>query len=301
MEELEVLVESERALGESVWGRKVATLPDEGVLLVCTDLQGNYEDYLAMKALYLAEERAGNRPVLAFCGDLVHGPSPGFVASGRWPPGLGRPYEDRSAEILRDLARFSSEARVFSLLGNHEHAHVGGPKVARFHPDEAAALEAVLGTETDLFRAFLASFPLLAVGRCGVVLTHGAPAGTEPELGRFEQLRYQGYSHVPLFRMADQGTLGRLLWARCARPEQAEALLRVATLDGEPSAFVVYGHDVVPEGYEITGRNQICVSTSYGVEPQRKVYLRLDLGHRYRSVEELREGHEIRWLYRSEA
>lgn len=269
------------------------------MLLVCTDLQGNFDDYLAMKALYEREEAAGNQPVLAFCGDMVHGPPASFAATGRWPPGLGPVYVDRSVEILRDFARFTTEARAFSLLGNHEHAHVGGPRVARFHPDEAAALEAELGDETAATRAFLASFPLLAVGRCGVVLTHGAPAGTERDLSGFEQLRYRGYSHLPVFRMHDQGTLGRLLWARCARPEQAAALLRVATLDGDPSAFVVFGHDVVPEGYEITEPGQICVSTSYGVAPRNKVYLRLDLSRRYRSVADLREGHEIRWLYRS--
>ena len=47
--------------GGSTWfGRKVARLPDHGVLLVATDLQGNYGDYDALKAIYRAEDEAGN-------------------------------------------------------------------------------------------------------------------------------------------------------------------------------------------------------------------------------------------------
>lgn len=289
-----------RALGAEVWGRKAARLPDEGVLLVCTDLQGNLADYEAMKQLYLEEDRAGNRPVLAFCGDLVHGPSPAFLAMGRWPAWLGSPYPDGSPELLRDFERFTRVARAFSLMGNHEHAHVGGPRVGRFHPDEAAALERELGPDTNRMRDFMRSFPLIAVGRCGVVLSHAAPLRSERDLAAFEALRFDGYESVPLYRMADQGTVGALLWARSCSPAQASALLKATSIDGDPSAFVVHGHEVVPEGYERTEPTHICVSTSYAVPAQCKAYLRLDLSRRYQSVNDLREGEEIRWLYREQ-
>jgi hypothetical protein len=277
------------------WGRKVARLPDRGVLLVATDLQGNYDDYQRLRALYDAEEAAGREPVLALCGDLVHGPDADTVE--RWPDHLGTPYRDRSAELILDYERWRHGSRTLALLGNHEHAHVGGPVVRKFHDDEAAVLEAELAEEVDGFRDFVRSFPLVAVGPCGVVLTHAAPRCTEPDLDSFENLEYRGFERVPTNEMHLEGTVGGLLWSRMASPDRARALLTATSLDGHPNAFVAYGHDVVHEGYEKVGAEQICVSTSFGLYDEDKIYLRLDLARRYRSVEDLREGVEILRLY----
>lgn len=287
-----------RRLEGNPWlGRKVARLPDRGTLIFATDLQGNYEDYLALKRIYAEEDRAGNEPVLAFCGDLVHGPSPDMNEPGGWLPDLGTPYVDRSAEILDDFVELAAEARCFSLLGNHEHAHIGGPIVAKFHRDEAAVLERRLGDRAVFAQKLFSMLPLIAVGRCGAVLTHGAPRRTEPSLEAFEQLRYDGYSRYSIQSMFERGTVGALLWARAANPERARELLAATSVDGAPNAFCAYGHDVVREGYEKIGDEQICLSTSYGLLDQDKVYLRLDLGHRYRSVNDLRDGIEIQKLY----
>jgi hypothetical protein len=283
----------DRRLGNSVWGRKVARLPDRGVLLVATDLQGNLGDYEAMKAVYRREEASGNEPVLAFCGDMVHGPSPDLHLPNMWPRHLGTPYVDASREVILDFERFTREARAFSVLGNHEHAHIGGPCVPKFYPDEAAVLDAALGDERDRVHGFLRAWPLVAVAPCGVVLTHGAPRGTERTLDDFEALSYEGFHGESLWRMLDRGTVGALLWARHASAEQARALLSVATLTPEPAAFVVYGHDVVSEGYERAGDEQLCLSTSFGLFDARKTYLRLDLSARYRSARDLREGVEL--------
>ncbi|MEZ4463823.1 MAG: metallophosphoesterase [bacterium] len=277
--------------------RKVARLPDAGALLVATDLQGNFKDYEALKAIYAAERAAGGAPVLAFVGDLVHGPSPDLLAPGAWPDHLGTPYADESARLLLDFEVFSRTERAFSLLGNHEHAHIGGPVVPKFYPDEAAVLDAALGPERERMHAFLRRFPLLAVGRCGVVLTHGSPGATEPDLDAFERLDYAGHAHLRINDMYKAGTLGALLWSRSATAAQAQALLRATSLDGRPNAFVAFGHDVVREGWERTGADQICLSTSYGLFDRDKVYLRLDLSRRYTSVHDLRPGHEIRRLY----
>jgi len=282
-----------RAMGSDVWGRKVARLPTEGVLLVCTDLHGNRRDYEAMKRIYAREEASGNDPVLAFCGDLVHGPSPDLLRPGAWPDYLGTPYEDESEWIIRDFDRFSRWARAFSLLGNHEHSHVGGPVVPKFYPDEASVLERTLGSEADEIHAFMETFPLLAVSPSGLVLTHAAPAATEPDLDAFERLRYRGYGGMSIRSMFSADTLARLLWARSATEQQARDLLKVCALDGDPEGVVVFGHDIVRSGYEKVGREQICVSTSFGLYDRDKVYLRLDLSRRYRSVEALRPGVEI--------
>jgi hypothetical protein len=271
-----------------VWNRRLARLPGQGVLLVATDLQGNRRDYERMKELYAAEQDA----ILAFCGDLVHGPSPDMNEPGAWPDYLGTEYRDESAALVRDFEQWTRRERGFSLLGNHEHAHIGGPVVPKFYEDEAAILDAALGDDRARIHEFFRAFPLLAVAPCGVVLTHAAPRATEDDPDAFEQLSYDGYEGVPIQSMYAQDTLGALLWSRSATPEEARALL-----DAVGGALVVYGHDVVHEGYEKVGDEQLCLSTSYGVDDAYKFYVRLDLAARYASVHDLREGVEIRKLY----
>ena len=271
-----------------VWGRRLARLPAKGILLVATDLQGNRRDYERMKALYAAEQDA----ILAFCGDLVHGPSPDMNEPGAWPDYLGTEYRDESAELVRDFEAWTLRERGFSLLGNHEHAHIGGPVVPKFYEDEAAVLDAALGDDRPRIHEFFRSFPLLAVAPCGVVLTHAAPRATEASPEAFEELTYDGYESVPIQSMYACDVLGALLWSRSASPWEAQALCKA--VDGK---VVVFGHDVVHEGYEKVGDEQLCLSTSYGVDDEHKFYLRLDLAARYQSVNDLRPGVEILRLY----
>jgi hypothetical protein len=284
----------ERALGAGIWGRRVARLPERGVLLVATDLQGNFADYEALKRIHAAE---GPDTILAFCGDLVHGPSPELNEPGAWPDYLGTAFVDRSKDLILDFDRYTRSHRAFSLLGNHEHAHIGGPVVSKFYPDEAAVLDGALGDERVQVHAFLRDFPLIAVSRAGLVLTHGAPGGTERSIEDFEALRYDGYEAISILEMYRRGTVGSLLWARAASPESARRLLAATLPEASTEGVVAYGHDVVREGYEKVGAEQICVSTSYGLHDRQKVYLRIDLSRRYRSTDDLREGIEILTLY----
>ena len=278
------------------WGRKVARLPDEGVAIVATDLQGNLEDFRALARIHRRELAAGRRAVLVLCGDLVHGPDDDLVPEV-WPEHLGTFYRDRSAELVLEYMQWSRDHETVCLLGNHEHAHVGGPVVSKFHLDEAAVLEERLGDRVPEVRAFISGFPLIAVAPCGLVCTHGAPRATEPDLAAFERLHYGGYETTPLWHMIDAGTVGALLWARGATSEQARRLLDATRLEDRPNAFVAFGHDIVREGYEVMGDEQICVSTSFGLFDADKVYLRLELDRRYYDVHDLREGHEILPLY----
>jgi hypothetical protein len=63
----------------------------------------------------------------------------------------------------------------------------------------------------------------------------------------------------------------------------------------------IYGHDVIPEGFEIIGDEQMVVSTSFGLFDSNKTYVSLDLGAKYRVVHDLRIGHEILPLYPDKA
>ncbi len=224
----------------------------------------------------------------------MHGPSPDLNEAGAWPEYLGTPYVDESAALIRDFEQLTRYARAFSLLGNHEHAHVGGPVVAKFYHDEAKVLDEALGSDRARIHAFLETFPLVASGSCGIVLTHGAPKATERTIEDFERLRYRG-PDTATFGVLTHSTVGALLWARSATSEQARELLRVTT--GEGDGAVIYGHDIAASGYDSAGPEQICVSSSFGVFDPCKTYLRIDLAKRYRSVRDLRPGHEILPLY----
>jgi hypothetical protein len=284
-------------MGESNpwWGRKVAQLPDRGVLIAATDLQGNLGDYEALKQIYAREEAAGNEPFLLLCGDLVHGPGQSFADPGKWPDFLGTFYRDESRALILDYERFAKEARTVALLGNHEHAHIGGPIVSKFHADEAAVLDRALEEHAPRIHDFMHSWPLIAMASCGAVFTHGAPRATEPSLEAFEKLSYTGYLRVGINDMYERGTVGALLWSRYAEPEQARALL--TALRGDKTGFVMFGHDVVRDGFEKIGAEQICVSTSFGCEDRAKVYVRLELDQQYGSVRDLKIGREILPLY----
>ena len=203
-----------------LWNRKVARLPDTGGLWVCTDLQGNLPDYERMKELQQPDE------VLLFLGDLVHGP--GGWADDHWPEYLGTRYVDESRALILDFEQQSRSKRMLALMGNHEHAHVGGPRVAKFHKDEAAVLDQALGHDGERVRDFIRSFPLLAIGH-GTVFVHGAPAAAEPTVEDFERLDYAGYDHLSVRTMYGRDTLAELLWSRSASTDRALDLLEVCT------------------------------------------------------------------------
>jgi hypothetical protein len=266
-------------------------------LLVATDLHGNLEDYEALKAIYYQEKAAGGEPLLLFCGDMVHGPSPDLLKEGAWPDFLGDLYEDRSADLLRDYMRFAADEQTLCLLGNHEHAHIGGPRLQKFHEDEAAVLNDALGVDLPVAMAFWRRFPLIAIAPCGAVFCHASPRACEADLAAFERLSYAGFEDCALNEMHLQGSVGALLWSRSATDAQAKRLLTITSPPPERHAFVVFGHEVIDEGYEISGAYQLCLSTSFGLYREKKTYLRLDLSQRYRSVHDLREGIELCKLY----
>ena len=72
--------------------------------------------------------------------------------------------------------------------------------------------------------------------------------------------------------MLDTPVVGKMLWARSATEAEARRFLRA--MGGTIS---IYGHDVIPEGFEKVGDEQIVVSTSFGVFDTNKVYVSLDL------------------------
>jgi Calcineurin-like phosphoesterase len=250
---------------------RVLILPRQGVLLAATDLHGHLRDFRAVVARFQELGDNGVDPQLMFCGDLVHGPS---IGEDAWPEHLGTYYEDQSRELLDEAAHLERtfRGRVHYLLGNHEHAHLGGPRLDKFHPDEAAHLENRYGVgEFEPVRRWIAGWPWVAVApAAGLVLTHAAPHAQITSPADLDAVRLDGYEHVALHDMAAAGPLGALLWARTTTSERAHSCLHAL----DPGARVaVFGHDPVREGHLIEHEPLLCLSTSFGCHDGDKVFL----------------------------
>ena len=233
---------------------------------------------------------------LLFTGDLIHGP---HIDPEDWPDFLGEYYRDASGDLMIAYAGLAAQypGRVHALIGNHEHGHVGGPHTAKFAADEVALLEQILGpAATARMRGIIHTFSLAGVTKCGVVFTHGAPAAQIESIADVEAADLSGAGFSSPLEVLDTPVVGKILWARSATETEARRFLRA--MGGTIS---MYGHDVIPEGYETVGDEQIIVSTSFGLFDQNKVYASLDLSAKYKGVRDLRVGHELLPLYPDKA
>src|SRR5215207_7832683 len=272
---------------------RVLRLPDHGRLIVCTDLQGCMRDYQRIVEVFRAAliDTRGDAHLL-FTGDLIHGP---HLEPYEWPDFLGEYYRDDSGGVIDALAdlRKRYPTRVHALLGNHEHGHIGGPHTAKFAADEVALLEHILGpAATARMRGIIHTFALAAVSKCGAIFTHGAPAAIVESVSDLEAADLSGAGFASPLDLLDTPIVGKILWARSATENEARRFLRA--MNGTMS---IYGHDVIPEGFEKVGDEQIVVSTSFGLFDTNKIYVSLDLAHRYRNVHDLRIGQELLPLY----
>jgi hypothetical protein len=271
----------------------ILRLPERGRLLVATDLQGHLRDFERMADLFRAAmvESDGEGQLL-FLGDLIHGPA---YEPADWPEILGDFYRDESPALLDAFESLQRRfpGRVHALLGNHEHGHVGGPHTAKFSDDEVVDLERRMG-ETATLRAQAAfrAMPLLALSPSGLVFTHAAPAAQLQSLESVLLAPLAGHERAALSEVFDIPVVGPLLWSRWAPPDVARRFL-----DAIGARVSVYGHEVIREGFERVGNEQIVFSTSFGLPDERKVYLDLDLASPVENAYQLRPGTEILPLY----
>jgi hypothetical protein len=276
---------------------RVVTLPREGRLLVVTDLQGNTRDFERVAALFeAASAEHEGRAVLVVTGDLVHGPE---IPEDHWPDYLGTFYTGDSRRLLELASELQARhpGRVHYLLGNHEHAHIGGPVVSKFFADEAGRLEELLGPEgTARARAWLRTWPFLAVApAAGLVMSHAAPHARLSSREDLEQISLDLGFDDPWaegalgFSDDEQGfrsTLAALLWARTTSTERARRFLHAI----EPGARVaVFGHDVARAGFAVDREPLLCVSTSFGCYDGDKLYLDWDLAEPATTAREVAE------------
>lgn len=266
--------------------------------MFATDFHGQLADFQRVVSIYQARRDAGEDVFLLFAGDFIHGPA---YTREAFPDFLGAYHEDGTLSILAQLeALMASDGRVRSLLGNHEHAHIGGPVTTKFHqePDEVAWLEAQLTpTQRAQMHELFRTFALAAWTPAGILFTHAAPRVKEAGLQEVANVTLDGYSHFKPMDMYHVPIVGELLWPRMAEPEVAEAFLTRMTWLGNRPDMAVYGHEVCEEGYHREATNQLVVSTSFGLEDDKKMFLEIDLAQRYTTTYELRPGHELQLLW----
>jgi len=271
---------------------RVVRLPDRGRLIVGTDLQGNLKDFERLVELF--EQAAGgpDGAVLVLTGDLVHGPE---IPEAYWPDYLGSFFAADSSTLLKKAKALAEhyDGRVFYLLGNHEHAHVGGPVVSKFFPNEALRLERLMGREqTQTMNEWFTGWPLVAIARrAGLALMHAAPNAVIDSADDLERVSLRfGTSEGP--ESGDE-VLAEILWARTTTTSRARAFLRALDPD---LRVVVFGHDVVREGYAVEREPLLCLSSSFGCFDGDKLYLDWDLSQPTDTARQLAD-HGLKPLY----
>ncbi|MCC6644388.1 MAG: metallophosphoesterase [Polyangiaceae bacterium] len=254
---------------------RVVDLPSRGTLLIATDLQGNVADWLAVERRFLELHAAREDAFLVVTGDLVHGPE---LDPDEWPAQLGSYYHGDSAEVLSRAERLQRQfpGQVVYLLGNHEHAHVGGPTVGKFFTDEAARLEELMGARrSSEVRAWLRTWPLVAVApRARICMLHAAPHANISSRDDVERVELGSLAGLDAESVTSRSVLGAILWARSTTRERARAFLRAL---GPALTTAIYGHDVVREGLAVEDASRVCLSTSFGCHDGDKMVVEWDL------------------------
>ena len=259
---------------------RFAWVEGQGNLIVVSDLHGNLKDFLRIVEIF--EQDANN--CLLFLGDLFHGP---YLTRDEWAPYtdvLGDFYYDQSAAVFRCFKALSAKypKRVCAILGNHEHAHVGGPKVSKFTEDEAMSFEAQLSfKERKELYDHLSAWPWMVASKCGVSFTHGAPPPTV-----FTQQSLEDESLLVLdpqsWVQPGRVLLSELLWRRYSPPEDVQKFLsHLNQFSPYKQNLVCYGHEPSPEGYEIEHPMLFNLSSSFAMQHDDKTYLHFSLNEVY--------------------
>jgi predicted phosphodiesterase len=267
-------------------------LPNEGKLMVSTDLHGNAEDFFALRDRFLSLFSLDSHSHWVILGDLVHAPN---AASRSEYPQL-YDYGDGSIEIVQavsDLIATYPE-RIHFVLGNHDHAHIGGPRTAKFYPDEAAQLESSLtSTQITTLHTLFQSALLAISTTSGLFLSHGAPGIELDSISEINDLPL----NQSLWTPQQHCIFEHLLGSYGQPPEKADLfLLRISKLTGIKHTIIIHGHDRDEDGFFTEGHNQCCPCI-FGSPKYKKSYLLLDLASYYRDVSQIRRGIELFYLH----
>jgi hypothetical protein len=265
-------------------------LPRRGVALVSTDLHGNFDDFCALRQRFLCERARCPDTHWVQLGDIVHAPD---AEARREQPEL-YDFPDGSMAIVDGWLALAAAhpGHLHFVLGNHDHAHIGGPHTSKFYPDEVAALEATLDdAQRARLHGLFAQALLSVVAPCGALLCHGSPDEHLTDLRRLDALVLPGRGEA----------LSPILQTMLCSYGQPDAVTRrmlaaVSQAGGWDLQVVIHGHDRDESGFFVEGGHQLC-PVLFGAPRGNKRFVRLDLSARYDGVWALRDGYEILRLH----
>ena len=265
---------------------RVAWIEGPGPLFVISDLHGNLRDFLRIVSLFEQEKDA----CLLFLGDLFHGP---YLTPQQWAPYtdvLNDFYYDQSAGLFRCFLHLYTKYpnRVRAILGNHEHAHVGGPRVAKFTGDEALTFESHLDVQERMTLVqHIQNWPWMVASQCGVSFTHGAPPGVTFDQNRLRRESLY-VSNPQEWSQPGNAILSELLWKRSATREVVQSFLNhLSSIVSVKQNVNVFGHEPNPGGYLVVHEFLFNLSSSFAMRRLDKTYLRLDLSQTYQDALDL--------------
>ena len=261
--------------------------------MVSTDLHGNWDDFAALRTHFERRVSAKRKTHWVLLGDSVHGPSE--PSRSRDPEIYD--FEDSSWAIVEAISelRRTYPDRVHYVLGNHDHAHVGGPITGKFYPDEGAELESQLDTtQKATLRALFESALLAVVAPCGLLLTHGSPDDTLEDIFDLNEIRsLRVTDNTPYHRRL----LQTFLTHYGQREHVTVALLETVSKDfKKPISVLVHGHDKDEGGWYSEHPHTLGL-VLFGAPRENRMFLEVNLRKRYRSVADLKMGREILRLH----
>ena len=210
-----------------VQDHSLAKLPAKGTLFVASDLQGHFRDFESMIHLFEAEIATSPDTYLLFLGDLIHGVR--TYDQKTWPKWLGPYYDDQSTDILNSYLELEQKypGHCLSLLGSHEHAHIGGIWLA----GDCELFEESAGPHMNTYMDLFFNLPVAAIAPCGIVFTHASPSLNTPysaaEIAAIDTVTsYQELSIPDMIENEAVQPLGTLIWSRIASKQEADIFLK---------------------------------------------------------------------------
>jgi hypothetical protein len=133
---------------------------DRGVVMVVTDLHGDWPLYQRYRDIFLALRERELADTLIFTGDFIHSEGP--------------PEADKSLDIVLDLMalRQTLGPRLVILLGNHELPHLYAVVLSKGDHVYTPRFEEALGDHRDAVQTFFDSLPFFVRTRAGVSICH---------------------------------------------------------------------------------------------------------------------------------
>lgn len=242
---------------------RILKLPASGILLVITDLHGNYKDFKKYENIWNQFLDNGNHVILT--GDVIHAYNSSI---------------DYSVDILESLMEYCEYDQFHLLLGNHEWCHIVEKSVYKGIKNQNEDFEELLKLKfgyrwvehLDMYVDFFKTLPFAAKTSNGVLISHSGPTIHSTYLGDLENISENGY---------DNDMLHDLLWKRDYEFYEADLDL---FLESNKCKYHVVGHTPV-DGYQVNYGRQLVLSSSLGCV--RKAYLELDLEKEIKNIDQL--------------